>query len=70
VGKDGRRYLLDLARSFPPESPMESVHLKEAQQAVFYRYEYVCVCVCVCVCECVCVHVCDQSLIDTGIDSA
>lgn len=36
-GSDGRYYLLDLARAFPPESPFDTPHLCWPQQAVFFR---------------------------------
>jgi hypothetical protein len=37
VGKDDRSYLLDLARTFPPEAPSETPHLPVATQSIFYR---------------------------------
>ena len=36
-GHDGRYYLLDLARTFPPESPNDTPHLIAHPQAVFFR---------------------------------
>lgn len=39
LGADGRRYLLDLSRAFPPEAPSETPHLPRAPEArtVFAR---------------------------------
>jgi hypothetical protein len=37
LGKDGRYYLLDLARSLPPESPAICTHLPHHPQAIFFR---------------------------------
>jgi Clustered mitochondria/Translation initiation factor eIF3 subunit 135 len=37
IGTDGRRYLLDLARSLPPESCSHTPHLLSESQSVFFR---------------------------------
>ena len=37
VDPDGNKYLLDLARTFPPESPAECKHLPPSGNSVFYR---------------------------------
>jgi len=37
IGTDGRYYLIDLARSFPPESLWDTHHLHKPSQAVFFR---------------------------------
>lgn len=37
MGKDGRRYLVDLARTFPPEDPGCSSHLPHVHSSVFFR---------------------------------
>jgi len=37
IGSDGRYYLIDLARAFPPESFYETRHLRRNRQAVFFR---------------------------------
>lgn len=37
LGTDGRFYLLDLARAFPPESAADCPHLPQLPQAVFVR---------------------------------
>ena len=36
-GIDGRYYLLDLARAFPPESPISTPHLPPCKQSIFFR---------------------------------
>lgn len=36
-GSDGRYYLIDLARAFPPESRADTHHLTKHKQAVFFR---------------------------------
>eukprot|EP00466_Bigelowiella_natans_P011490 jgi/Bigna1/78392/fgenesh1_pg.54_\ len=37
IGTDGRYYLIDLARAFPPESMWDTHHLHRPSQAVFFR---------------------------------
>ncbi|GAB5355140.1 hypothetical protein AAMO2058_000180600 [Amorphochlora amoebiformis] len=37
IGSDGKYYLIDLARAFPPESIWETHHLHKKRQAVFFR---------------------------------
>ena len=36
-GTDTRNYLLDLARAFPAESPLDTPHLPRSGQSVFFR---------------------------------
>jgi hypothetical protein len=53
VGLDGRYYLLDLARTFPPEAGEVAVHLPQMNQSVFFRMlrpEYLQVCAALCLC--------------------
>lgn len=38
LGENGRVYLLDLARTFPPEHPLASTHLVRPPQSVFYCF--------------------------------
>lgn len=37
IGDDGKFYLLDLARSLPPENPNITKHLSNDPQGPFYR---------------------------------
>jgi hypothetical protein len=37
AGRDGRTYLLDMARAFPPEDPLVVKHLSYHPQVIFSR---------------------------------
>jgi hypothetical protein len=37
TGADGRFYILDLQRCFPPESPFDTPHLSHSETRVFYH---------------------------------
>jgi hypothetical protein len=54
VGTDGRYYMLDFARMFPPTTPDPRIQRGYLYQVIFVERERVCVCV---ECQCVCVYV-------------